>query len=64
MSDSHSPSLLQVIQRPQVWIPGSAALLTLIFLGHRVLNPIANFSETSENGGVASDRASQELTLD
>ena len=64
MSDSHSPSLLQVIQRPQFWIPGSAALLTLLFLGNRVLNPIANFSETPENGGVASDRASQELTAD
>lgn len=62
MSDFHSPSFLQVIQRPQFWIPGSAALLTLLFLGNRVLNPTMDFPETSENAGVANDRASQQLT--
>jgi hypothetical protein len=60
MADFHSPSLLQVIQRPQVWIPGSAALLTLLFLGTRVLNP--NLPETADNAEVANDQASQQLT--
>lgn len=62
MSDFHSPSFLRVIQRPQFWIPGSAAMMTLVFLGNWVLNPQTDLPDTADNAAVVNDRARQQLT--
>jgi hypothetical protein len=63
MSEPRSP-FLRIVQQPQFWVPCSAALLTLVFLGKWVLDPETELPEVPGQEGIVSDRAQQDLTTE